>query len=100
MKTIHKYRLPLDTTLEIDGIGVTASDHSIPVDAKLLSVQVQQESIMLWALVDPAKQTIRRTFAIFGTDHPIPDSISVDHVGTVQMVGGRLIWHIFEIHHD
>ena len=67
---------------------------SLPKGAQILSVQVQNELPQLWALVDPAAEKEKRTIAIYGTGHPVPDNPG-DYIGTVQMLNGRLVWHIF-----
>jgi hypothetical protein len=84
MKAVYKYRVhPYEEfTLLPDG-------------AKILSVGEQDESIYIWALVNPAilAQTPRRIRA-YGTGHPIEDGERV-FIGTVQMRNG-LVFHFFE----
>ncbi len=85
MKKIWKYMLIL-------------SDHpfiSMPKGAIVLSVDVQDGHIQIWALVDPEAPKEPRGFRMAGTGHPVEDAIaSMRFIGTVQM--GEFVWHIFE----
>lgn len=68
----------------------------MPMDAKILSVQMQGESPQVWALVNehqPRKQG--RRIAIYGTGNPIPD-VPGEYISTFQMHGGQLVFHAFE----
>lgn len=85
--TVWKFALKI---ADVQGIDM-------PVDAKILAVQVQRGTPCLWALVN--KTGIipeRRTFAIYGTGHPIPDEPGT-HIGTFQVDGGTLVFHVFEV---
>lgn len=68
----------------------------MPMNAKLLSVQIQGELPQLWALVKE-DQTLRqaRRIAIYGTGNPIPDDPG-EYISTFQMHGGALVFHAFE----
>ncbi len=71
---------------------------AMPKGAKLLSFQCQGHTPCLWALVDPSAEIETRKFRFSGTGHPIEeDPESLRFVGTAQMAGGALIWHLFEI---
>ena len=95
MKTIWKFPLEL----------IDEQDVMMPKGAKILSVHVQvsidvseaHEIVCLWALVDPDAKLQKRVIEIFGTGNPI-DVPGVTHkfIGTVQMRGGSLVWHVFE----
>ena len=67
----------------------------MPKGAKLLSFQCQNDQLCLWALVDPKAPTETRSFRVVGTGHPIEEP--GEFVGTAQMRGGLLVWHLFEI---
>ena len=69
----------------------------LPVFAKILSFQMQRETPCIWTLVNPENKTEIREFRIFGTGHPIPEDVVLDfeYVGTAQMAGGTLVWHLF-----
>lgn len=82
--TIYKY--PIEIT---DSQAVL-----IPVDAKLLTVQIQNEKLCLWAMFDEKKHISKlRTIEVFGTGNLIPPGNRV-YISTVQ--DGVFVWHIFE----
>ena len=71
---------------------------ALPKGAKVLCVQTQNESPCLW-VVNPAVEvatTEDRTFAIYGTGHQ-HESIGGVYVGTFQLQGGLLVFHVFEV---
>jgi len=88
MLTVWKYAFKLNDEVRIE----------MPMGARLLDVQVQRDDICLWALVDSdLPRTIRR-FVIHGTGHPIArKSEELGYVGTFQLAGGSLVFHLFEI---
>jgi hypothetical protein len=67
---------------------------SMPAGAKVLCVQVQNGVPCLWALVDPTAPKLSRNFFTFGTGHPI-DPTGLEFVGTYQIDGGALVFHVF-----
>jgi hypothetical protein len=83
--TIWKYPLPVD-----DCFFVT-----MPVGARLLSVQMQDGQPCLWALVDPTAAKIGRLLRVYGTGSPISGDPGA-FVGTFQMHGGALVFHLFD----
>lgn len=76
------------------------TDHpvvSMPKGAKVLSAGMQGGDLQIWALVDPEASKELRKFRVAGTGLPLEDEIASQRfIGTVQMMGGALIWHIFE----
>lgn len=71
---------------------------TVPLGAKLLTVQMQRDQILLWALVNPDEPVVsRRTIAIVGTGHEHKAELfsKAQYIGTVQDYG--LVWHIFDI---
>jgi hypothetical protein len=91
MLTIWKF--PLGPSL--DDIRI-----SMPKGAKVLSVQAQHDAPMVWAIVQPDADKETRRFVVFGTGHPIAhhdiDVVASRFVGTFQMSGGALVFHLFE----
>lgn len=69
----------------------------MPVGAKVLTVQVQNGVPCLWAECNPDAECVYRTFLIRGTGHPIDDNIEKEYIGTIQLYGGSLVLHVFEI---
>jgi len=60
--------------------------------AQILSVQVQDDAICLWALCPDMESTHERRIQIFGTGHDMPADTGL-FVGTVQQRG--YVWHVF-----
>jgi hypothetical protein len=85
MRTIHKYELFPETVLDI------------PRGATVLSVQVQREKPYLWAEVDTSNELTKRKFIGVGTGHTIPSEARLSFIGTVQLEGGALVFHIYEV---
>lgn len=70
----------------------------MPRGARILSVQSQDGlTPCMWALVNPKAPLEARAFAIFGTGHLVSNEFTADKfIGTVQTMGGSLVWHVFE----
>jgi hypothetical protein len=94
MQTIYKY--PLDKMQSIQQL-------TLPMDAKILSVQVQNSQICLWALIGEqqrksVKYFVNRVFRIAGTGHAITeDADKLKYLATVQLHDGALVLHVFEV---
>jgi len=84
MKVIYKYKLRITDCQTID----------LPINSHFLSVQVQDDEICLWVLLDP-NSTMREIIEIhiFGTGNPIKFSNSLKFIDTVQLNG--FVWHVF-----
>ena len=67
----------------------------MPEGAKVLTVQMQHGALALWALVDENAPQSNRSFAIYGTGNPMPQSPG-EYVGTFQLRNGDLVFHVFE----
>lgn len=67
----------------------------MPAGAETLCVQLQHGTPCLWARVDPGAEKIKRRIITHGTGHPVPDTTG-DYIGTYQMQGGALVFHVFE----
>ena len=87
MKTVYKYVLPVEDEVRI----------SMPAFAEVLSVGVQNNAVCVWALVDPSVPSLHKTFRITGTGHPIEDPDKWSFVGTVQLYGESLVFHVFQL---
>lgn len=85
--TIWKYRLTTTDTQYAE----------MPKGAKILAVQMQNEVPCLWALVDPDQPKMKVKIAIFGTGHPIDERWGLKYIGTYQLNGGLLVFHVFEM---
>ena len=77
---------------------LTCADKGIiamPKGAKVLCVQTQLDEPQIWAVCNIGAEKEDRTFAIYGTGH-VHESIGGEYVGTFQMRGGSLVFHVFE----
>lgn len=83
MKTVYKYFLKIEDLQVI----------SLPRDAKLLCVQIQNGTPCLWAQVDDQLPHEDRTICIYGTGHKIAH-IGLEYIGTFQIPD--LVFHVFE----
>jgi len=80
---IYKYVLKVKDLQHID----------MPKGARILTSGIQGEHLVLWAVVNVAKATVRRTIRIIGTGQEDPKP-NAPHISTVQM--GVLVWHVFD----
>lgn len=90
MQTIYKYPLPL------------ASENpfsiKMPEGAKILSLQPQGNSPVIWALVDTDRPLVDRYFNVYLTGREIKGESPIPHfyVGTVQLDHQTYVIHLFE----
>lgn len=84
-KRIFKYTLTIEDLQTVE----------MPEGAEILSVQNQGGDVCIWALCAPNAPKEARTFHIFGTGNPVCDNPG-RFVGTVQILDGALVWHVFE----
>lgn len=88
-QAIHKYRLQIK-----DGVQVV---HMSP-NANMLTVQIQGKDPILWAQVDPEGPKVPRYVKMFSTGKILgEDDVLLKHLGTVQLHGGILVYHFFEV---
>ncbi len=93
MKTIFKYPLP-----------AAGEKIRMPKGAQLLSCQWQPSAAapFIWALHDDPNDpdlVIGYEYVqilVFGTGHSVYPDPGLVHLGTIQELGGSLIWHVFE----
>lgn len=69
----------------------------MPAGADILTVQNQREVGTMWALTDPTEKMEKRNFAIVGTGHEFDPQQGFEYIGTFQMLGGVMVWHVFEL---
>lgn len=82
---IFKYPAPLSDSLLVE----------MPRRAQVLTVQVQHGQPQIWALVEDDGSAVARTFRWVGTGHTLERD--GNYVGTVQLEGGALVFHLFEM---
>jgi hypothetical protein len=91
MEVVWKY--PLEATF--------LNEIMMPKGSRILCVQTQKECPCLWVLV-PEEEGKKpddfecRKFVVVGTGHPLESLWSSTYIGTVQVAGGQLVFHIFE----
>ena len=84
METIWKYKLETIAYQEIE----------MPVEAKILTVQIQNETPYIWVLCDPNIRKQPRLIRIIGTGHE-REYIEGTYIGTYQLNDGALVFHVF-----
>lgn len=86
MRKIYKYILnPSDSG--------TASIVHAPDGGKVIAAQSQHEQICVWMSVDPQAQERNYIFHVVPTGGTEPSGAK--YVDTVQLMGGRLIFHVY-----
>lgn len=69
---------------------------SLPKAAKILTVQTKSNVPYVFALVDPREEKEEVPIYIVGTGSSFPNPISLEYIGTVQIVDrDTVVWHIF-----
>lgn len=87
MQSIWKFPFKTDDSIQID----------MPKGAEVLTVQTQNEQPCFWALVSTKAPLETRNFAIFLTGFNVPTHLKMKYIGTYQLNGGMLIFHVFEL---
>lgn len=83
IKRVYKYTLAA-------GVQIV----KMPEGAQILTTQIQHGRIRVWALADYSKRPEPRLIAVMPTGVPVPENI--EYIGTIQLDGGALVYHIFE----
>lgn len=89
MLTIWKYEVPPEDYFEL----------SLPLGAKPLTVQIQGTKPEMWILLDKDETIyVNRQFRVAGTGDLISEPIdALRYIGTFQLYGGSLIFHVLEV---
>lgn len=82
---ILKYRLPVSDRQVV----------SLPLGAKILSVQIQRGHPQLWAFGDETAGRSDRVIRMYGTGQDTPNDPGV-FIDTIQLNDGYLVFHVFE----
>ena len=83
MKVIYKFPLP----------GLDYQEIPMPKDSKIMTVQMQNGTPCIWAVVDTEAPMEHKAFYVLGTGNPIEVPLGA-HVGTFQL--GDFVGHVFE----
>lgn len=68
---------------------------AMPAGAEILTAQIQNGAVCLWAIVDTGLPLVKRTIACFGTGHPF-DGENAPYIGTVVLPPFGLVFHLFD----
>ena len=85
--TIWKYEIPVEDEFML----------RLPRGAQFLSAQAQSGTPQSWWLVDSTAPMQKRHFRCHGTGHPVKSADGLAYLGTFQISGGSLVFHLFEI---
>ena len=85
-QSIWKFPTPIVDEFSLD----------MPEGAEILDVERQDVDPCIWALVNTDAPLKPRRFAWYGTGHRASGIAKADHIGTVLLHGGRLVFHLFE----
>ena len=87
MATIFKYPVPVEDAPRV----------RMPRGAQILTLQIQHGIPCLWALVPNVDAPmVERRFRLHGTGHTVDDASALAYVGTYQIHGGAMVFHLFE----
>ena len=67
-----------------------------PEDASILSVQMQHGECQIWVLCDASRPEKSRTIETLPTGAYVKSHEHLVFLGTIQVDGGSLVFHIFE----
>lgn len=84
---IFKYQFDTSDSLSI----------SMPKNAEILCVQMQDGWPCIWAKVNPLESTTLRNFEVYETGHPIQEDKNRKYIGTYQQSSGLFVFHLFEV---
>jgi hypothetical protein len=84
MITIHKFPLHIIKKQEVE----------IPNSAEILTAQIQDDVLQLWAKVNTEHPNTSYTIVILGTGHEFP-GYDLKYISTIQHAG--FVWHIFQV---
>jgi hypothetical protein len=85
MNQVWKYTLPIDTE---------EFELNMPAGAQILSVRIQRDFPVLWALVDINLEKAPRKFKVFPTGRPF-SILGLEYVSTYET--RYLVYHLFEV---
>ncbi len=97
MKTIYKYKIVPD---DLGAIHFSTNIY-LPADAKILTVQYQFGEPHIWVMLDTEEPKVSWKFTIIGTGQDMGEYLSKeDYIGTFQLDGGALVFHLFAKKND
>ncbi len=88
IRSIWKFPCPIDHEFKLH----------LPKGAEILTWQMQGDTPCVWAKVDPDCPLVGRTFRMLTTGESFEDD-RLTYIDTIQIDGGNLIFHLFEVGH-
>lgn len=85
MKTIYKYPILIEDKQVV----------SMPINAEILTAQIQNGVPCIWALVDTSSPLSDVLVRVYPTGGEVATSPNLKYCGTFQMIGGGLVFHVF-----
>lgn len=89
IRVVYKYEIPEKGQFSLD----------LSLDAEILTVQLQDQSVCMWILLNPRTRKQRRDFIWIPTGKEF-EHRNVDYVTTIQFNGGKQVSHLFELKLD
>ena len=84
---IHKYVLDVEDVQEID----------MRAGAEILNVASINDSIYIWAKVDPNAEKVKRRFGLAGTgSSPVGHEIDGRYIGMAVTMNGLYVWQVYD----
>ncbi len=83
---VYKWPIPLTHRFSLQ----------MPQGSIILTAQLQGETPVIWALVDPTKPEEQKNFALLETGQTFDEGV-LHYIATFQFVSGRSILHLFQI---
>ena len=84
---IYKYKIPAPIA---DGVSTV----EMPKFATILSVGIQQDEMVLWAVVDPKTIVRKYHLQLVNTGNDVPEGTG-EFIGTATSSNG-IVWHVFK----
>ena len=76
-------------------VAFNGSGVEMPKGAHILSADIRDDSLMVWARVDPEARTVTRRIPVYGTGYMLEDfDAELPLIATVFM--GPLVLHVFD----
>lgn len=92
LKRVLKYAFPQSG--ELDRLRL-----ELPLGTRVLHFAFQRNVATFWALVPDREEKVARSFVVFGTGHPIPETSSMlEYLGSALGYDDGLVLHLFEEH--
>lgn len=85
MLTIYKYPFKIEDNFKI----------AMPKNAKILAVAIKDEIPCIWAMVETYNDLALKEFWLRGTGHNCEEIRNLSYVGSFQILGGSLVFHLF-----